>query len=819
MVGPRGTGVERERDMDGFFQDIRFALASIRRRPLLAVAVILTLGLGIGASAAIFRSFSAAFLRPLPFANEERLVRLYLSDPARDANLSPRADVFVAIRDRARSFAGVAGQRFNDFTAVIDGGEPVRMAGIEVSEGWSGILGLDPILGRTFTSEEEAKGIGSGVALISHGLWKSRYGSSAEVLGRSMTLNGRSVTIVGVLPPGLRFPYESEVWVPARFDVAVEATWGLNIIARLRDGTSLAAVAAELEALTREIPEVRAQQGMAVTAVPIREVLIDDDGGVLVAVSIAAIFLLVLITVNIANLLAAHSLSRRREFAIRTAMGASLRRHLQQTLTEGLLLALAGGIVGLGVAWVSSGIINFLVPGDFSYVLEEVPFDGRVVAFTFFVAAATGMVFGAIPALRVARANPNPILAGGGERVGDRPAEIRVTGILTVIQIAFAVVLLAGALSMIRDFERRATRDLGYETSGLLTFSVVLPESEYQSASERDAFFDSATEKLAALPVVAAVGTVNLFPAAGQGSIMSRIEGGGVPYDESSPLLAHSRMVHGELMDALSPRLLRGRLISAEDARRAEPVAVISRSLASALWSRADPIGKKVRASRAEDAPWLEVVGVIDDLEEFYGEHSRSIWQPVKLYTDQPLANQMVFVVRAAGAADLEAAMPALRESVHSIDASLAIFEVFTADDLYAQSLTGRRSARTLTTGFALLALLVAAIGIYAAMAFAMSRRGREVAVRLALGGTGAALTRHFMGEAVRTVGVGIGIGLAATFATARVLGNLVDQDDPVSVMVVLAAAFLLAAVAITASWLPLRRAIRIEPSAVLRGD
>ncbi|MGK2859438.1 MAG: FtsX-like permease family protein, partial [Thermoanaerobaculia bacterium] len=300
---------------------------------------------------------------------------------------------------------------------------------------------------------------------------------------------------------------------------------------------------------------------------------------------------------------------------------------------------------------------------------------------------------------------------------------------------------------------------------------------------------------------------------------MSRIEAEGVPYDESSPLLAHNRMVHGELMDALSPRLLRGRLISAEDARRAEPVAVISRSLASALWPRADPIGRKVRASRAEDAPWLEVVGVIDDLEEFYGEHSRSIWQPVKLYTDQPLANQMVFVVRARGAAGLEAAMPALRESVHSIDDSLEIFEVFTADDLYTQSLTGRRSARTLTAGFALLALLVAAIGIYAAMAFAMSRRGREIAVRLALGGTGAALTRHFMGGALRTVGVGIGIGLAATFALARAFGNALDQGDPVSWTVVLGAAFLLATVAVTASWLPLRRAIRIEPSAVLRGD
>lgn len=799
--------------MDRFVQDVRFAFASIRRRPLIAGAVILTLGLGIGANAAIFRAFSAAFLRPLPFSNEERLVRLFLANPDQSAQLSPQADVFLAVRQHARSFSGVAGQRFNDFTLVASGGDPERIAGIEVSEGWSGILGIEPVVGRTFTPDEERQGSSSGVVLVSHSAWQSRFGGTPDALGSVITLNGRPFSIVGVLPPNIRFPYESDVWVPTRFDEALEATWGLNIIARLADGVTHAQMSSELEALTQRIPEVRALESLTLIGVPLREVLIDDDGTLLVAISIAVAFLLLLVTVNVANLLVAHSLSRRREFAIRTALGAGLRRHLQQTMTEGLVLAMAGAVIGLAVAWGASSLLAFLVPGDFRYVMEGVPFDWTAVAFAFGLALVTGCAFGAIPALRVARKDPNAGLHGGA-RAGESRSAARMTALMTVAQIALALILLTAAHAMMRDFQRRADRDLGYDPSGLLTLSVVLPDQRYPGEEERNRFYDAVVEQIAAVPGVTSSGTVNLFPAAGQGSIVSQIEAEGVESRSDAPVMANNRMVHGDLMDAMGLRLLRGRFVSREEMERGAPVVVLSRSLATTLWGSEDPLGKRIKASRSPDAPWLEVVGVVDDLQEFYAETSNAIYAPVNLYTDIPLTAQMVIVARVSAAEGIAAA---LRDAVHTIDAELAVFDVYTADELYAQSLTGRRSARTLTLAFALLGLIVASIGVYASMAFSMARRMREIAVRRALGGSRSALSRQYLGRAAVMVLIGLVTGLAGVFVLARAWGGVVTETDPLSAGSLATAVAILGAVALTAAWIPLRRALELEPSAVLR--
>ncbi|HUP64319.1 MAG TPA: ADOP family duplicated permease [Thermoanaerobaculia bacterium] len=804
--------------MDRLAQDFRFALSSIRRRPLVASAIILTLGLGIGANAAIFRAFSAAFLRPLPFSNEERLARLYLSDSTRDANLSPRADVFLAVREQARSFSGLAGQRFNDFTVVIGGGDPQRLAGIEVSEGWSRILGVNPLLGRPFTAEEEQQGIAAGVVLISHGAWLSRFGGRDDVLGESLTLNGRRVTVVGVLPAGLRFPYESELWLPTRFDEQLESTWALNIVARLRDGISHEEAGKELEALSGRLPEVMAHQGMTLTAVPIREVLIDDDGPLLMAVSLAVFFLLVLVTVNVANLLVAHSLSRRREFAIRSALGAGFGRHLQQTMTEGLVLALAGGALGLLIAEASGSILSFLIPEDFSYVMEEVPFDAPVIAFTILIAIVAGCAFGAIPALRVARTDPAGALTGG-ERATDARGSIRTTRLLTIAQIALALVLVTGAHAMIRDFQRRVARDPGYDQKDLLTLNLVLPSERYPEAAERNAFLDRIVESVEAVPGVAGAGTVNLFPAAGQGSIMSRIEAEGVEPREDAPVIAANRMVHGALMEAMSLRVIRGRLLHEDELRRGDRVVVVSRLLARRLWSAAEPLGRRIRASRAEDAPWLEVVGVVDDLEEFYAETGYAVWAPVKLYTELPLTAQMVIVARMESGLDTEAILPPIREAIHEIDPQLAIFDVFSAEDLQTESLAGRRSARTLTGAFAILALVVATIGVYASMAFAMARRSREIAVRMALGGSRRVVAGHFLAGAAGLIAAGVALGASGAWLLARSSQGIAADLGELSLQSLALASLILGGTALVASWLPLRRATRIEPASVLRSE
>lgn len=795
-------------------QDLRFALAAIVRRPFVAGAVILTLGLGVGANAAIFRAFNAAFLRPLPFQAEERLVRIYLAETEGSMGLSPRADVFLALRQHSRSLSGVAGQRFNDFTLIVDG-EPQRVAGIEVSEGWATILGIAPQLGRTFSADEERQGAGAGVALISDSLWRERFSGARDVLQRTVNLDGRPFQVVGVLPAGLRFPYEAEVWVPTRFDESLESAWALNIVARLADGVTHAAAASELRALTGRLPEVRAQGGMRLSAVPLRETLIDDEGSIVVAVTIAAGLLLLLITVNVANLLAAHSMARRREFAIRTALGAGFGRVLRQTMTEGLVLAACAGAVGLGVASASTRLLAFLVPENFAYVLDAAPMDWRVVLFCAAIVAVTGVTFGAIPALRVARGAPQEALVGGRGTTEARPARVR-AAIVTTAQLALALVLLIVAQAIIEDVQRRLAVDSGYDARGVLTGSIVLPDERYPGVAERNRFFAQLIDELRAIPGVDAAGTVNLFPAAGQGSLLARVEGEGVPYNAEVPLLAHNRLVHGSFGEAIGLRLVSGRLPSGDELRRGDPVAVISRELAGTLWPGQNPIGRRVRNRRLDDAPWLQVIGVVGDLQEHYADTRRALWQPVALNTAHAASAQASLVLRSRIAPGSLAA--SMRAAVRRIDPSLALFEIATAEELHRASLQGRASARTLTGAFAALGLLVAAIGVYASMAFAMTRRIREVAVRVALGATPRLLLRHFLGKAAIATGAGVTAGIAATFVLTRI-GPGIASGFPVSLTSVVIAAIILSTVAMFASWLPLRRALRLEPSAVLQTE
>lgn len=804
--------------MDFILQDIRFAWLMIRRRPLLASAVILTLGLGIGANAAIFRAFSVTFLHPLPFADEERLVRIYASTPERDANLSPRPDVFLALRDKARSFSGIAGQRFNDFTIVLEGTDPLRVPGIEVSEDWASILGVRPILGRTFNSSEQRQGRDSDVVLISHHAWQSRFGADPMIIGRPITIDGRPASIIGVMPPRLRFPYESEVWVPVRFDRDLESTWGLNIVARLRGPVRHEEMAAELRRLTGDLPEMSGYPGLTLTGIPLRQVLIDDDAPLLVAVSITVLFLLVLVTVNVANLLVADSLARRRELAIRTALGAGLRRHLRQALTEGLSLSLAGGLLGLLVAWMSTSLLAFLVPGDFAYVLDQVPFDGRVFAFTLAVSVVAGIGFGAIPVLRLARTDPSQALSGG-PRTTEGPATLRLTAILTAFQLGLALVLLAGAHGMMRDFERRITQDLGYDPDGVVTMDLSLPASDYATADQKEAFFDEVVDRLSALPGANAVGTVNIFPAAGEGTVLTGIEAEGVETREDAPIRAHLRLMHGDLLNAMNLRLLRGRFPTPTELRAGDRVAVVSRALAMRLWGDENPLGRQVRASRDENAPWMTVVGVIDDVSEFYADTNRSIWQPVKLSSELPITSQMSVVVETNGDPALLAAE--LRNAIREIDPGLAVSDIATASELYRRSLDGRDSARTLTGAFAILGLVIATIGVYASMAFSMTRRSREIAIRKALGASKLSIARHFMKRSGSVIAAGLGGGVIGATALGTSWGDAVFEKSSLLAAVpsMALAAGILGAVALIASWLPLSKAIRTDASTVLRAE
>lgn len=794
--------------------DLRFALNLMRRRPFIAAAVILTLGIGIGANTAIFRAFNAAFLRPLPFAGADRLVRIVLSPPDRSAQLSPRPDVFLALRDHNRVFSSVTGQRYNDLT-LTDGGTPQQIAGIQVSERWAETLGIAPQLGRVFTADEERQGGGAGVALISDAMWRTRFGGQRDALGRSITLNGRAFTIVGVLPPGVRFPYEADVWLPARFEEQLESTWALNIVGRLRDDVSHEAAVAMLQALSPRLEAVRAQHGMALFPIPLRETLLEDEGPIVVALTFASAFLLLLVAVNVANLLTVQSLSRQREFAVRSALGATFGRHLRQTLTEGLVLATAGGAAGVFVSIASTELLSVIVPENFAYVSESVPFDERTIAYLIAVVLITGLAFGAIPALRTVRRDPQQFLIGSTRTTEDRPARWR-AALATMAQIALALVLLAGAHAAVVDVRSRLERDRGLNPRELHLARVALPAERYAGAEGRERFFDALMQSLAAAPGVEHAGTINLFPGAGMGALVARLEGEGVPYRAESPLLAHNRIVHGPAMEAMRVRLLKGRLMTADELQRGEAVAVISRQVAESFWPGQDPIGKRIRNRRLEDAPWLRVVGVVDEVDETYADTTRSLWTPLKMNSGTAAVAQATIVIRSQLAPD--AVARSVRRVVARIDPQLALYDVATVEATYRNTLRGRESARTLSAAFGLLGLIVAAIGVYASMAFATSRRTREIAVRIALGATPDRLARHFLRQTAFVIAGGLVAGIAATFLLSRVAASLLG-DLTFGVASLAVAAAILAAVTLVASMVPLRRAMRLDPSAALQSE
>jgi len=807
----------RERNQAGpvrdYLHDIRITFRLLRRRPFLAVSVVAILGLGIGANAAIFRVFSATFLSPLPFAHEDQLVRLYVSPATGGARISPRSDVFVGIRDAATSFSGIVGHRFMDMTLTGATG-PERVTGIAVTAGWSRILGVPAYRGRSFNPDEERLGLSAGVAVISYAAWRDRFGADPAALGRTVRLDGMERVVVGIMPPGLRYPYEADFWVPMTSADDPNATWGYNIQARLRAGVSLAEARAELEALSPRLPAVARLDGMQLVAYPLREVLVGDDGR-LVAVLLAAVgFLLLIVCANVAHLMLAESISRRHEFALRSALGATRARNIRQILTETTVVAVLGGGVGLVLALVGESLLTVLVPTNLSQVLPGPSFDGQVLTFTVAVSLGTGIAAGLVPSAWVAGRRPASLLRGVG-RGTVRAGLGRLAPALIVAELALALTLLSGAGALLADLTYRQRIALGYRAEDLLTLNVTLSGDPYREGARRAAFLDRVLAGMRALPGIDGAATVTTFPAEGQGTFLSSLEFEDRPPQPDAPVIAHTRLVSDGFFVTMGMPLLRGRAIEAADAASAPPVAVVSRSLAERYWPGEDPIGRRIRARR-DDAPgpWRQVIGVVDDVHEFYGDSEMAWYVPYAQDPDGPGARQAVFVVRTAGTSP--ALVRGVRDAIWQVDPGLAVFDVAGADALYDRSLAARRSAGLLTALFAGVGLLVAAFGVYASVAFSVNARRRETAVRIAIGADRYRVVRGFVREGAVLLAIGLALGLVGAAALSRWLTGLTD-GRPVSLAYAVGAAGVLSGAALLASYLPARRAAHADPSTELR--
>jgi len=797
-------------------QDIRYGIRQLARHPGFTAIAILTLALGIGANTAIFSAARATLFQPLPFGNEDRLVRVYLTPESGGPLISLRPEVFLAIKERAQFFDRIVAQRFSAYALATDAG-PERVVGIAVSEDWGETLGVQPVLGRLFLPEEESAGEDAGVLLLSYGSWQRRFGGSPSVIGEVLELDGRQHTVVGVMPPGFNYPYDAELWVPMRVRAGQAGVWSFNVPARLKPGWTveqarddLRAVAASASADVRDL-----QPGTTLTAVPIREVLISGEGRTLLALLAAVGFLLLIVCANLANLLLSRAVGREREFALRVAVGAGRSRLLSQVLVESVLLAFLGGVAGLALAYVGGALVDPLLPRRLSYVGTSSTLSLSVLAFAALVSIGTGVLFGLAPALRLSHERPLAAFQSAGRSVGRRGARRLERG-MVIGELALALTLLSGIGLMLRDFQRLHSADLGYDPAGLLTFTVNLSSESYPTAESRTAFLTAAGTELEGVPGTAAVGATTMFPSSRGNSVAEVVVEGREPVPGERSLV-NSRFVTPEFLQAVGIPLVRGRGFSEGDRAGVPPVAVISASLARRYWPNEDPIGKRVRNRRSGDeASWMTIVGVVGDVREFY-DVAETWYLPYAQNAESFLTAHVVFAVRGAGGQ--VPSIAAIRSAIAAVDPNLPVYQAITAEELYAASYTRQGQAAKLGTVFAIFALLLAAIGIYGSISYGVNRRTREIGVRMALGSDRFKILRLFAGEGGWMVLVGMSIGLAGSLILSRFLSSALTEIGSFDVVTFAVAATVLAAAGLAAVLIPAVRATRIDPVEALRQE
>jgi putative ABC transport system permease protein len=790
------------------------ALRTLRRSPGFALVAVVTLALGIGANTAIFSVVDAVLVRPLPFSEPERLVSVSeLTPGAKREEFAVAPATFLDWRAGVRSFSSVAAWQTR-WLNLTGSGEPSRLRAAAVSASLFSTLGVSPALGRGFGPESEQPG-NDAVVVLGNGLWRERFGGDPRVVGTTVSMDGRPYVVAGVMPPEFRFPEEAEMWVPLAFSAEQATSHGahmLSVVGRLAPGATLDGARAEVQGVARrlavESPETN--QGWSADAVSLDQALVGRVRPALLVLLGSVGMILLIACANVGNLLLARAAARGREMSVRAALGAGRGRLVRQLLVESLVLALLGGAAGVGVAAWGVRLVVAAAAGSVPRA-AEVTVDGRVLLFTFAVAALAGVLFGLAPALHTARGDLHAGLKEGGRGGSSGVRARRVRAGLVVAEVALSMVLLAGAGLLLRSFARLVSTDPGFRTEQVLTASLNLPRGRYADSIAQLAFLRAARERIGAIPGVRQVAAVTTLPLWGPAmGVGIAIEGRPVARPEDLPSGGFDAVTPG-YFEAMGIRLVRGRALAETDREGTPPVAVLSESLARRLFPGEDPIGKRIVPTDAQRTT-REVVGVVADV-----RHGSMGADPEpRLYVSmyQTPGPRIFFAVRTAG--DPAAVAVALRREVLSVDPSQPA-ETRTMEEVVSRSVAGPRFGTMLLGGFAGVGLLLAAIGLYGVVSYSVATRTREIGIRMALGAGPrqvlAGVLRHGMGMA----GLGLVLGLAAALAAARLLGSMlygVSAADPAVFAVV---PVLLAAVALLASWLPGLRATRVDPAVAFR--
>jgi len=799
-------------------QDLRFGLRSLRRAPGYATVAITTLMLGIGINTAMFTVINGIVLRPLPYVRQDRLVLASYREPNNPWMPRPAMSDrnYVLFRERARSYTGIG--TFHTGPVTLTGaGEPVRVSSATITPEIIGILGIAPALGSAFAPTDGVRG-SAPVALLGHELWRDRFGSDPQIVGKRVMIDGEAHSVVGVMPAGFDFPERVAIWRPMEVRVEEGRSYMNPVVARLRDGVTREQALAELQTMvpqfTTFFEQPRAQ--FVPEVLPLRKLVVGNTERPLWIFAGAVGFVLLIACANVANLQLMRAASRQQELALRTALGAERPRLLRQLLTESVLIATIGGVLGVLLSMVLVRSLLALAPEGLLPRLGDIHVDGTVLVFTAALCLVTGVLFGLAPSLRATRNQLRDSMAQGARTLSAGHGRLR--SMLVVSEIALALVLLAGAGLLIRSFDQLRSVSLGFQPANVVSLTVDLPDNTYRTAEAMQQLHRRVLDGFAALPQVEAAGAVNWRPL-GQGLIA-----GDFQFDDGRKLpqgyVADKIVVSPNYFRTWGIRVREGRDFDAHDDASAPKVVIASASVAQRFWPQGNAVGKRISmADHPGPNDWITIVGVVDDVmqENLRTAPHAALYQPIAQVTGTFFLSHMSYGVRTS--APVASVAPAMRGVVRSVDPELPVQRIASMTDLVASVTDEPRFQARLLTAFSVLALLLAAVGIYGVLAYSVAERTREIGIRVALGAQPQDVSSLVVRRTLALSIPGVVIGLGGALAVTRVLDRLLFGVKPNDPMTLITVSGLLGIVAVAAALIPARRAGRVDPLEALRTE
>jgi putative ABC transport system permease protein len=817
--------------MGTLLQDLKYGFRVLRKSPGFAVVAVVVLALGIGANTAIFSVVNAVLLRPLPYRDPSRLMQVWHVPPPKSfpgmTTFSVSPANYLDWERQNHVFQSMAIYGFRSFN-ITGTDQPQALQASAVSQDFCSTLGVSPLLGRTFTADEEQPGHNH-VVILGYALWKSSFGGNSQIVGSSITLDGEPYNVVGVMPPKFKFPDWAQLWTPLGWtdqERAVRGNHNYMVIGRLKSGASIQQAQAEMNTISARLQQQYPEDdaGWGAVLIPLHEQLVGDVRPALLILLGAVAFVLLIACANVANLVLAKTVTRRKELAIRAALGASRGRVLQQVLAETVLLALAGGVLGLLVA-------HFGVELIVAFLASHLPraggirLDGWVLAFTLGVSILAGIIAGLAPAWRFTKNDfdVHEALKQASSRTETESGGTRTRAALVVSEVALSLMLLVGAGLMIRSLWALRSTDPGFDPHNVLTMALPTSAARYPNLERAMLYYDQVVRRVRTLPGVVSAGATDNLPLSGDGSMQPvTVEGRPVLPMSEQPEVAVRLFTPG-YMEAMRIPLRRGRFLNDADIAGRQPVAIISQAMAKQFWPHEDAIGKRLTLTFFPGIT-REVVGVVGDVKMDGLDVSQpvsTLYVPLAQLTFPPAAQwhgfEMSLVVRSASA---PAGMTsAVINTIHQVDSAQPVMQVETMQDMVADSIAQQRFNMLLLAAFAGLALLLAAVGIYSVLSYSVRRRVREIGIRMALGAQIGDVLRMIVVEGMKPTLLGLAIGLAGALALGRVVAKLVYGVSPADPATFAAVSALLAAVALAASIIPAWRATRVEPVKTLREE